>query len=100
MQLYIALVALAGTALLMSTSLQDLRAARAPALEWWNTEDELIREIPRWRRLERRRLKRDLLGMREPGLNEEIRHISQVLAGWVLLFIGSASTAVDALLSP
>lgn len=89
MDLLIAVLVFAGTALQMSTSVRDFNSSRERELEWWRTEDELIAEIPWWRWIQRVMVRRDLRAQREPAIHEEIQHMARVFASWMMLWVGS-----------
>lgn len=85
MAVLVPLLAFLATSLQTYTSAKELGAARKPEVEWWNTEDELIEEIPSWRPIKRFRTRRVLVKMRPEDVHMVIRHMELVLLGWVLL---------------
>lgn len=96
MDLLIAGLFFAGTALQMTTSLRDFKSTRRDELVWWNAEDELVAEVPWWRWLERGRVRRELRRLREPKLHAEIRHMTRVFLGWIMLWLGALGVLAQA----
>lgn len=93
----IAAAFLAGTFLQMKTSLADFGVARRDAMDWWNTEDELVDDESRWRPLKRWHARRLVRQLRTPEIHREISHATRVLLGWVILFTASALALINAI---
>lgn len=94
-----AAIALVATFLQTYTSLKEFGRARRPEVDWMNSEDELIDQIPPWRAVERRRSRRTLVSMRPDDIDKEIRHIKRVLAGWTLLDVAVCFALADAVMN-
>lgn len=89
----ISAVVLGATCLQTYTSLRELGAPRKAAVVWWNTEDELLDQIPFWKPKQKLGDYRALVQMRPEDIHREIWHMRLVLVGWMLLD-GAAGAAL------
>lgn len=92
--LWAAVFLVAGTAIQAFDALAEVRHTRGPAIEVWDTEEALLRELPWWRRPRARRV---LLEMREPEIHRDLQHVNRVLRGWAAIFAASVLTLVHVL---
>lgn len=79
----VALVVLVATFLQTKTSAREVGRANRSAVDWWNTEDELVAEQRSWWR--RWATRRELRSWRDQETAESIRHVQTVLVSWMLL---------------
>lgn len=90
----ITLGAVIGTAVQGIASLREHAITRKEAMQWWAAEDDLINEH-RGRRA-RRRVRRELRGMRTTAIATELRWIRAALWGWSILCTASAMALYQA----
>ncbi|GAA5036746.1 hypothetical protein GCM10023258_39770 [Terrabacter aeriphilus] len=81
----VALLALVATFLQTKTSGREAGRAYRAAVDWWNSEDELVAEQRWWWR--RWATRRELRSWRDQDTAAGIRHVQSVLVGWMLLLL-------------
>lgn len=89
-----ALFALAGTVVQMRLSLHQLSDTHGEAIQRKGAEDDLVKELPAWKR---RKARRDFVRDREPDLHNKIKETWMHLWSWAFLSSAAAAVVVNEL---
>lgn len=84
---FAAFLLVAGTLAQALLQLVEIRTTKQDVLGVWRTEDELLAEVPWWRR---RRWRKEFESLRSIEIDREIARIEMALFAWLALSAGAS----------